>query len=305
MDGNWKEVGRIKFEGERFQDHALAIDVLEELCQLQRIIIETAKEIWYSENTDRRNLPKGFEQRISLSFRRIEEGSATIPLEIRIERDLTLFELPSEEPKELKDAIGMVQRIYETQERDENLPENCPKKLLSEYGKLGKELKANDTMVLITNENKKARITHNTGNKILKFIEKKHESLIDIEGEVLEVDVKKGKFQIWKDDKTSISVKFISEKEKIITEALHNHEYIRLRVKGKGDVLPGGELLSIEEVEELQLIKTGDICFDRSAPRIEDVIMELAKKVPDEDWDKLPSDGARNLDHYLYGSPKE
>jgi putative addiction module CopG family antidote len=31
---------------------------------------------------------------------------------------------------------------------------------------------------------------------------------------------------------------------------------------------------------------------------------ELRKTIPAEEWDKLPADGARQLKHYLYGSPK-
>jgi Arc/MetJ-type ribon-helix-helix transcriptional regulator len=31
---------------------------------------------------------------------------------------------------------------------------------------------------------------------------------------------------------------------------------------------------------------------------------ELRQSIPAEEWDKLPDDGSRQLDHYLYGSPK-
>ena len=31
---------------------------------------------------------------------------------------------------------------------------------------------------------------------------------------------------------------------------------------------------------------------------------ELRKTVPEEEWAKLPPDGAAQLDHYIYGSPK-
>ncbi len=37
---------------------------------------------------------------------------------------------------------------------------------------------------------------------------------------------------------------------------------------------------------------------------IEDVLMELAAEVPDEEWARLPADLSANLDHYLYGCPK-
>lgn len=31
----------------------------------------------------------------------------------------------------------------------------------------------------------------------------------------------------------------------------------------------------------------------------------ISKSVPDEVWEKLPTDGAENIDHYLYGAPKK
>ena len=36
-----------------------------------------------------------------------------------------------------------------------------------------------------------------------------------------------------------------------------------------------------------------------------EMIQDLAKNVPDDAWDELPTDGAENMDHYLYGHPKK
>ena len=37
---------------------------------------------------------------------------------------------------------------------------------------------------------------------------------------------------------------------------------------------------------------------------ISEVIQEITKDVPDEVWETLPKDGAAEIDHYLYGSPR-
>ena len=34
-------------------------------------------------------------------------------------------------------------------------------------------------------------------------------------------------------------------------------------------------------------------------------IREIYQDIPDAEWEKLPSDGSENLDHYLYGAPKK
>jgi Arc/MetJ-type ribon-helix-helix transcriptional regulator len=33
-------------------------------------------------------------------------------------------------------------------------------------------------------------------------------------------------------------------------------------------------------------------------------ILERTATIPDEEWDKLPVDGAEQHDHYIYGTPK-
>ncbi len=35
-----------------------------------------------------------------------------------------------------------------------------------------------------------------------------------------------------------------------------------------------------------------------------EVITEISEEIPIEEWEKLPSDGSVNHDHYLYGAPK-
>ncbi len=73
-------------------------------------------------------------------------------------------------------------------------------------------------------------------------------------------------------------------------------EVVRLIFKGK-------RLRSLQ-VDELRLTAS-ETHYDRSARPIEDLLQELAKEVPNEEWEKLPSDLNDNLDHYLYGVPKQ
>jgi hypothetical protein len=40
-------------------------------------------------------------------------------------------------------------------------------------------------------------------------------------------------------------------------------------------------------------------------PSLLDKLEAISKRVPDEVWEKLPADGAENLDHYLYGAPRK
>ena len=43
-----------------------------------------------------------------------------------------------------------------------------------------------------------------------------------------------------------------------------------------------------------------------SDPRdFQDIILEIASKIPQEELDNIPSDFSENFDHYLYGVPKK
>ncbi|MGA1285625.1 MAG: hypothetical protein ACO34J_16425 [Prochlorothrix sp.] len=35
------------------------------------------------------------------------------------------------------------------------------------------------------------------------------------------------------------------------------------------------------------------------------VLADLHAKIPDSEWEQIPSDLSKNFDHYLYGGPKD
>jgi len=37
---------------------------------------------------------------------------------------------------------------------------------------------------------------------------------------------------------------------------------------------------------------------------IEELLSAITKQVPDEEWESIPTDLSKNIDHYLYGSKK-
>jgi hypothetical protein len=42
-----------------------------------------------------------------------------------------------------------------------------------------------------------------------------------------------------------------------------------------------------------------------TARSIEDQLASLAAEAPSEEWDQLPADLSNQLDHYVYGTPRE
>ena len=53
------------------------------------------------------------------------------------------------------------------------------------------------------------------------------------------------------------------------------------------------------------MLTKSEIRYDKSARPIEDTLEDLAKEIPQEEWENLPGDLNDNLDYYLYGTSKE
>ncbi|MDQ3011836.1 MAG: hypothetical protein M3X11_14145 [Acidobacteriota bacterium] len=63
-------------------------------------------------------------------------------------------------------------------------------------------------------------------------------------------------------------------------------------------------LLSLDEQKEA-LAFIEDLASNKtSGARLWKMMQECIKDVPPEAWNEVPTDGALNHDHYLYGSPK-
>jgi hypothetical protein len=302
MAGKWKEVVRLTFKGERFRDHALDLRALSELSQFQNMVAETAKTLWRAANPKRERLPSHFEERVRLCLRRIEDGSATAPLEVFIEEEeqTALWE---PEPVEINDAVRLTHEVFEALELDLPLPGRSPRALLPDYAKWGQSLGENEAVEMQVSEKKPVYLTPAHRQKLEKLVEIPHEDCVEVSGEVFEADVKKVRFQLWSGEDTSVTVVFTPEQEDQVTTALKEHKTARMFVKGLGEYSPQGKLLRVFQVDELRLT-TSETHYDKSARPIVDILEELAKEIPQEEWDKLPSDLNDNLDHYLYGLPK-
>jgi Arc/MetJ-type ribon-helix-helix transcriptional regulator len=59
------------------------------------------------------------------------------------------------------------------------------------------------------------------------------------------------------------------------------------------------EGLDLLEARDAANSSTGD-----SEEPIWETIVRLGRQVPDEEWARVPTDLAQNVDHYLYGAPK-
>lgn len=71
--------------------------------------------------------------------------------------------------------------------------------------------------------------------------------------------------------------------------------------------LPDGAEAEVIVVVEPQNEELGfeNLEYDPTVPPIWETVVAIGASVPEEEWEKVPRDLSKNLDHYLYGAPKE
>ena len=62
----------------------------------------------------------------------------------------------------------------------------------------------------------------------------------------------------------------------------------------------------LETVKQLidSVINRKEPRYDATVPPIWEIAAQIGAEVPQEEWAKVPGDLSKNVDHYLYGSPK-
>lgn len=291
------------FKGDRFDDNGIDIDVLPELIAYKTILIETAKELWRSNNPDRQRLPKLFEESLQLKFYTVEPGSAVIPIErvVMVDDQTSMFA----EPDELDEAVELVAAVAEAAGTDKPLPQHFPMKVLSMFESYGKTLMEGEHFEYqIGNLISPAQYNVTVRERLTRRASADYEDEVDIVGTVTMANVRRPKLGITLQDGRDIEASFHLVDEAIVLSALMEHNNAKLRLQGRGVFKGTGMLQRILEATKVTLLPTGQLEYTEGVKPIWEVFEEIMKEVPDEELRKLPPDGSFNHDHYLYGFPK-
>lgn len=306
MAKNKKELVIVNFDGPRFDDHALDIDVLPELIIYKKLLIETAVEIWRKRNPSKRRLPRGFRDNLIIKFYELKGGSTSVPLV----RELDIPDAPqlSLEADELDEAALVLERTLLAAGKGEPAPADLPSSVVPIFNDLGRTLKESEGLGFrsqLTGET--ARFDRKIKGQILSWTNPTYEKHTELNGEVRAASIDATSFKMRLEDGRNVSGKYSAEDKDKILEALKGHESLRLRIDGTVEFYArDGTPKRFVTVDKI-VIAVAEEDKQRATDErpIWEQLIEIGSSVSNEEWKRVPDDFANNVDHYLYGKHRD
>jgi hypothetical protein len=306
-DPQWKDLLFWSFEGPRYEDNGIELSDLRALIECRALILATAKSLWKRANPKRERVLRNFEKRVQMKFFEVRAGSAQIPIRYRVVHEFGGPELPGiEDPREISEKVEqsaeLLVKTLRAIKEGEHLPVELPRDVLRRFKGIADVLDKDVSVSVSTPSTEPVKTDRTLMLRLATEADQEWEDVVETYGEVRMAELQKdggvGKIQT---DKGKVEIHFCREQEKLVTGALHEHERIRLKVRGRG-VFSGaeGSLKKVMVVDQLDLIDLDSDKVFSSSNSIWELAEEVRKDVPEDAWEELPRDGARNLDHYLY-----
>lgn len=288
----------LRFSGGIYDSCALDDRALQEVIKVMHAITDTAKELWRTEHADRARIPKGFNQSNQVHMREIRSGSTAVALESAIQEDAQLPLMNGF----LNDAVEFIHNSFIAVRNGTEPPSGLTPALVDTYAQLGSKLDPATALSLTPRGGARTRIDPFLRKRFRERIPDSYEGVVDLIGHVLAADVHRRTFQIWLGSRLHVNADFSNEQENLITSALHDHDAMQLRIRGRGRYRVTGELMHVDLVNQIDPLHPDDIELDPDGLTLSQMIERAFANVPTETWEALPRDMAERHDDYFSGS---
>lgn len=289
----------LRFDGERFADHALDVECVGELQAYKRLVMECAKELWRRAHPDYERLPRNFEDRLTIKFAEVAPGSAVIPLRRAVLQDPPALDFDDE----FDQAASLIDEAIAAADQDELLPSQLPRNVIPLFRDFGRSLRDSETLFVQSRHRPAAApYTARARKRLSDWTEATYVDVVDVVGEVNMANVRGGVFELSvAAGQPPVKGRFTEAQEFEVLSALQAHATARLHVQGTGEFAQADRSLRrLQRIDSAVMATTTTPGFVEGVRPIWETVAELGEAVPDEVWDQVPNDLASRLEHYLY-----
>ncbi len=180
-----------RFDGARFDEHTLPLEVARDLAAYEILVVELAKHLYLKDHHDRQRVPKGFTADFHLHLEKIEDGSARPLLSIVTAGALALGAEAGNYFQQARDLITECVAAADGQ-----LPAAFPRDLLTHFNQVGRSLLADESLALPRPGAAPAVLTPDRRKRLVLAADKVYEREIELSGSIGEADWEKSTFRL-------------------------------------------------------------------------------------------------------------
>ncbi len=180
-----------KFEGVRFTEHTLPLEVARDLAAYETLVIELAKYLYLQEHGERQRVPKGFAADFQPHLERVDEGSAKPSLALVTAGVLALGGGGNTYFERARDLITECIAAPDGQ-----LPPKFPRALLAHFNQVGRSLRQDERMELPNEAGLAAVLTPERRKRLVLAADRVYEREIELSGTIGEADWEKSTFRL-------------------------------------------------------------------------------------------------------------
>lgn len=176
---------RVRFAGGRFDSHTIPFDVLPDLAAYRDLVVEVAKHLFRERNSDRRRVPKGFEESFQLGLAQVIQGNSATALAQRLEPledqlvDAAQAAFGFPKYGEFEDARDLLDRVIAAANDGQSLPQEFPRELVGKFNRFGQSLRAGEHAELSHGRTAPVRYDSETRKRIVLSANSTYENALD------------------------------------------------------------------------------------------------------------------------------
>lgn len=247
-----------KMVGKRFEDHSVPLELLKDLAVVEEMFIEIAKWKYKLEHSERKNVPKGFTESVSLKLGDIKTGCAIPVIRMSYETD-ELIPIMGSYLEQARDSfVGAINAAT----FKERIEDHLPKPLLAYFDRLGRGLKDGESIEFTPDSlDRKAALTPEVRKVLVQasqISEKTNE--VKFNCRISEYDKGNMTCQVEQPNCPKIRMEIPSHLKGTVDEAFYGYEKGALvLLQGVGKFNENDKLIGFESVEHLSILDPNDI----------------------------------------------
>jgi hypothetical protein len=249
-----------RLTGPRFDGGVVPLHVLADFAVLEQMIVDIAKWKFREENPDRKRVPRGFTDGISLKLTGVEDGSA-VPVISLFLAATTLF--PPAAKSYFEDARAAI--VGSIREAEHGQPiTDLPPRMLGYFARFGRSLEPGEAVVFDdAATGPPARLTHETRHRlVIASTVKEYTGDVVLHGTPTGVELKDGWFRLVRLDGTQVTAPLSEPHIETVLEAVNSYatgQKVRVRVYASGRFDRDRKLKGIEVVDQVVVIDPLDV----------------------------------------------